>query len=104
MIRFVAIVILSASLSWFVLGYSMLQAQQIVHSKQDQCIVPGSSVHKVYRSMLSILRSDLAQWNEFKDWSNHELPLLTPSIEVHRSKSLANLHDLESVSVCAEQS
>ena len=104
MIRFVAIVILSASTSWLILGYSMLQAQQIEHARQDLCIVPGSPVHKVYRSMLSTLHSEVAQWDQFATWSQDEMPTIAPMVDLQRSKILANLRDLESASICAQHS
>ena len=104
MIRFVAIVILSASTSWLVLGYSMLQAQQIEYARQDLCIVPGSHVHRVYRSMLSTLTSEAAEWDEFKIWSQDEMPTLTPMVDAQRTKVLGNLRQLEGASICDQHS
>ena len=104
MIRFGAIVILSASLSWLILGYSMLQARQIAYVKQDVCIVPGSNVHLVYRVMLSNLRQEVQDWTEFKGWSDDEMPSIAPSIEAYRLESQANLKILEQASICVGQS
>lgn len=103
MIRFVAIVILSASTSWLVLGYSMLQAQQIEYARQDLCIVPGSHVYKVYRSMLSTLKSEAAEWDDFKIWSQDEMPTIAPMVDAQRTKVLGNLRDLEGASICSQQ-
>ncbi|MEP0941194.1 MAG: hypothetical protein ABJH63_18135 [Rhizobiaceae bacterium] len=104
MIRFVAIVILSASLSWLVLGYSMLQAQQIVHVQQDICLVTGSNMHKVYLSMLASLRREVDEWDEFRHWSDDEMSVIAPTIDAQMLKSQANLRNLESVSICSRQS
>lgn len=104
MIRFVAIVILSASTSWLVLGYSMLQAQQIEYARQDLCIVPGSHVHTVYRSMLSTLQNEAAEWDDFRIWSQDEMPTIAPLVDAQRSKILTNLRDLKSASICGKHS
>ena len=104
MIRFVAIVILSASTSWLVLGYSMLQAQQIEYARQDLCIVPGSHVHKVYRTMLSTLKNEAAEWDAFKMWSADEMPTIAPMVDAQRSKILSNLRDLQGASICSQHS
>jgi hypothetical protein len=104
MIRFVAIIVISANLSWLALGYSMLQAQQIVHVQQDLCIVPGSAVHAVYQSMLATLRREVAEWNEFQSWSNDDMAIISPSIDIYRLESQANLRDLEGASICTSAS
>ena len=110
MARAVAVIALIATIAlpstpfWAVLGNDMLQAQQLVDHRQEHCIVPDSRVHAVYRSMLASLRQELAQWEEFKVWSEAELPTMSLSIDLHRQESAARLHELETAPICARAS
>lgn len=80
------------------------QTRLIEHDKQARCIVRGSEVHKVYQSMLVYLQRDLQEWNKLKNWVDKEMPLISASIKVHRSQSMANLNELEGVPVCPADS
>ncbi|NKB50817.1 MAG: hypothetical protein GKR97_01110 [Rhizobiaceae bacterium] len=78
-----------------------LQTKLIDHQYHARCIIRDSEVHKVYRSMLVYLQRDLQEWNELKLWVDEKMPLISPSIENHRSRSQANLDILEGVPVCS---
>ncbi len=86
------------------IGHENSRTRLIDHQYHARCIIRGSEVHKVYRSMLVYLQRDLREWNELKDWVDEKMPLISPSIENHRSKSQTNLDVLESVPVCSADS
>lgn len=110
MVRAVALIALAgaialpAGLFRGAVGHDILQAQPIADLRQAHCIVPGSQVHKVYRSMLASLRQELTQWDEFKVWSDAETPAMSSSIEIYRQESAARLRQLESAPVCRRAS
>ena len=85
-------------------GHENPQTRPILHEKQARCIVRDSEVHKVYRSMLIYLQRDVQAWNKLKVWVDEKLPLISPSIEIHRSRSVASLNSLVGVPVCPADS
>ena len=54
--------------------------------------------------MLIYLQRDVQEWNKLKIWVDEKMPLISPSIEIHRSKSDASLSVLEGVPVCPSDS
>ena len=85
-------------------GHENPQTRPILHEQQARCIVRDSEVHKVYRSMLIYLQRDVQEWNKLKIWVDEKMPLISPCIEIHRSKSVASLSVLEGVPVCPSDS
>ena len=85
-------------------GHENPQTRPILHERQARCIVRDSEVHKVYRTMLIYLQRDVQEWDKLKIWIDEKMPLISPSIEIHRSKSVASLNVLESVPVCPSDS
>ena len=85
-------------------GHENPQPGAFLHERQASCIVRDSEVHKVYRSMLIYLQRDVQEWNELKIWVDEQMPLISSSIEIHRSKSVNSLNALEGVPVCPSDS